>query len=65
MKVKFSNKKGDYLGVTEGHVYDVINNMPSESGGQWVEFRNDIGLIALAKVGGFGDAFGTWEIVSE
>lgn len=65
MKVKFSNKKGDYLGVTEGHVYDVINSMPSESGGQWVEFRNDIGFIALAKVGGFGDALGTWEIVSE
>lgn len=65
MKVKFSKSKGNYLGVTEGKVYEVINSMPSATGGEWVEFHNDIGLVALAKVGGFGDAFGTWEVVSE
>lgn len=67
MKVKFSESKCSSGGLTEGKVYNVINYMPSATGGFWGEVMSDIGIEFLIKIGGSSvvDGFGKWEVVSE
>lgn len=62
MKVKASAFKTENLRLTLGKEYEVINMMPSATGGNWVEIEDDIGIFTLIKVGAYC-AFGEWEEV--